>query len=372
MLETIKNFILEKTAENGKKSTDLFPHCTQGGKYKLLDECSWIGGFWPGLNFICYEMSGDVQYIDSARACMPRLKGDLDRMGASLGHDLGFLFSLSFYADYLLSGSEESKQVTIQAADTLMERYRAEGDYFQAWDVFPSEEHAAFFAENTTRMIIDCMYNMPLLYRAAEITGDRSYYDAAYKHSKTAQAHLVRKDGTTAHTFVFNVDGSPKYEQTWQGFADDSCWARGQAWAATGFALAYKFTKDESFLQTAKACADVFLRDVESDMIPKWDLSLKGDDTQSTDTSAASIAACGMMDIYDLTGEAKYKESAEKILFSLYENYSSKDKPEFDGLIDGATGHKPLEVDVNCALIYGDYYFAELAARLLEKTKTYW
>jgi len=372
MLENIKDFILEKTAKIADRSADLFPHCTIGGKYKLLDECSWIGGFWPGLNYICYELSGDSKYLNYAKASMPRLKRDLDRMGAALGHDLGFLFGLSFYADYLLNGDEESKQVTIQAADTLMERYRSKGDYFQAWDVFESEEHAAFFAENTTRMIVDCMYNMPLLYRAAELTGNQAYYDAAYKHSKTAQANLVRKDGTTAHTFVFNNDGSPKYQQTWQGFADDSCWARGQAWAVTGFALAYKFTKDESFLRTSEACAEVFLRDVEPDMIPKWDLSLHGDTAQPTDTSAAAIAACGMMDLYDLTGKTEYKDAAQKILCSLYENYSSKDMPEYEGLIGGATGHKPLEVDVDCSLIYGDYYFAELAARLLEKTKTYW
>lgn len=374
MLTQVKEFILEKTQKNNPRFGDLFPHCTKDGVYELLEHCSWIGGFYTGLNYLCYEMSGDEKYLQAAHKPMPRLKNELDVKGTKLGHDIGFLFSLSFYADYLLTGNEESKKVVIQAGDTLLKRFKPVGGYIQAWDVNLGvlEEHAAFFAENDTRMIIDCMYNLPLLFRCSELTGDQKYYDAAYTHAKTSQKYLVRSDYTTAHTFVFNEDGTPRYQRTWQGFADDSCWARGQAWAVTGFAMAYKFTGDESFLDTSIGCAKTFLERVEEDLIPKWDLVFKNDPSQPTDTSAAGIAACGLMDLYGFTKDEYYKETAQKMLASLYNNYSSKDQPENEGLINGATGHKPLNVDVNCSLIYGDYYFAELTARLLGSTKTYW
>lgn len=374
MMDEIKNFILTKTEKNDQRFRDLFPHRTQNGIYNLLEHCSWIGGFYPGLNYMCYEMSKDKKFIELARVPMQRLKNDLDTRGASLGHDIGFLFSLSSYADYLLTGNEEAKQTTIQAGDTLMQRFKPNGGYIQAWDVHLGEleEHADFFAENGTRMIIDCMYNLPLLFRCSELTGDKKYYDAAYTHAKTAQKYLVRDDYTTAHTFVFNEDGTPRYQRTWQGYADDSCWSRGQAWAVTGFAMAYKFTKDESFLETSKNCAKVFIDRLEDDMVPKWDLIFQHQKDVPTDTSAAGIAACGLMDLFDVTGDEYYKDTATKMLLSLYENYSSKDQPDNEGLINGATGHKPLEVDVNCSLIYGDYYFAELLARLTGCTKTFW
>lgn len=93
-----------------------------------------------------------------------------------------------------------------------------------------------FGIENLTRMIIDCMYNLPLLFRCYELSGDKKFYDAAYQHAKTAQKYLVREDYTTPHTFVFNEDGTPRYERTHQGAGGRFLLGARASGAITGFA----------------------------------------------------------------------------------------------------------------------------------------
>ncbi len=168
------------------------------------------------------------------------------------------LFSPASYADYKLTGSEAPKALTLQAGETLLKRFKTNGGYIQAWDQWGESE---FGIENLTRMIIDCMYNLPLLFRCYELSGDKKFYDAAYQHAKQRRNTLCVRIYTTPHTFVFNEDGTPRYERTHQGAADDSCWARGQGWAITGFAMAYRFTKDESFWKRQKLREDVLKDD---------------------------------------------------------------------------------------------------------------
>ena len=99
------------------------------------------------------------------------------------------------------------------------------------------------------RFIVDCMLNIPLLFWASEVTGNRKYYDAAYNHMKTSIANIIRPDASSYHTFFFDMaTNEPLRGETHQGFADDSSWARGQSWAVYGLALCYHYTHEEAIL----------------------------------------------------------------------------------------------------------------------------
>lgn len=88
--------------------------------------------------------------------------------------------------------------------------------------------------EQQGRMIIDCLLNLPLLYFASEMTGEDSYKKAAYAHAKQTQKYIVRPNNTTYHTYYFDIEtGKAKFGKTQQGYSDESCWARGQAWEFT-------------------------------------------------------------------------------------------------------------------------------------------
>ncbi len=358
-LNEIMHFVLERQEKNCKDIGVSFLHSTNSdGIYSPVDASTWTSGFYMGLNYLCYEMSGSAIFKATNDLLLLQMPPY-----TSMGHDIGMVFSPSVYADYKIFGTASSAEKTVAAAEALAARFKENGNYIKAWD---------WGTGNDYRMIIDTMYNLPILYRAYEITGDESFYDILYAHSVTAMTYLVRDDYTTAHTFIFNPDGTPSHEKTHQGYADDSCWARGQAWAITGFAMAYRFTGDEEFLDLSIALAEKYIELAEDNLIPKWDLSLKGDPEQPVDTSAAAIAANGFMEIYELSGKEEYRDLAYDILVELYENYSSKDAPARQGLICEAVGNMPSGKDISVSLIYGDYFFVELLSRFLGSSRGYW
>ncbi len=103
--------------------------------------------------------------------------------------------------------------------------------------------------------------------------GDESYKQAAYAHAKQTQKYIVRDNATTYHTYYFDVEtGAAIGGNTQQGYADDSCWARGQAWGIYGFTLSYLYTGDTSFLKTAQDLADYFIAELPADKVSYWDL----------------------------------------------------------------------------------------------------
>lgn len=363
-ISAAKKFICEKLAQTADKFADgKFPHGSKDGIYEPGSP-GWVGGFYTGLNYLCYEFSGDDAYRSKAEEASETLKNIFYNDNQAYNHDLGFTFLLSYYQDYLLTGSEDSKKVVIDAGDALLARADQKLGYIRGWNVWGKNK---FSQENQYRMIADSMCNIPLLFICTELTGDEKYREGAVRHARLTQQYLVRSNYTSAHTFVFTPDGEPKYEQTHQGAYDASCWARGQAWIINGMAFAYAKTGDSSFLDAAKNCIDTYLLKTETDMIPKWDLDYQRMEDEPRDSSAAGIIACGMMQIYDSTGDAFYYEAAKRIFKTLYESYSTKDDAKNEGLILHATGHKPNSQNVDVSLIYGDYYFAELTERLDDK-----
>ncbi|WP_082882227.1 glycoside hydrolase family 88 protein [Paenibacillus swuensis] len=373
-LEQAAQFILTKTKQNILSFGDQLPTGTAEGKYKFADNGFWVGGFWTGLNWLCYELSGDQQFSAAARASKSRFTQRLYEQQETLDHDIGFLYMPTFVADYKLTGNLEARKIALDAADRLKERFNEAGQFIQAWNVWESGE--AFSEENRGRIIIDCMYNLPLLFWAYEETGDEDYRRVAVAHADTCANTIIRPDFTTFHTYVFDPStGQPKFGQTFQGYADDSCWARGQTWAIGGYTYAYKYTGDKKYLELARKLTEVYIDRVEPDFIPLWDFSVPNPSEALRDTSAAAIAAASLLELAEhVEGEEKekYVQFADNTLQSLYHNYSTKELPDNEGLLVNACGHHPAGSDIDCSLIYGDYYFAEAVTRLLGKGKGYW
>ncbi len=373
-LNEMKQFILDKTKDNAMNFKDKLPFYSEDGKYTFNEYGGWTGGFWCGLNFLCYEMSKDKFYIEAARASRHRFVERLYEKPESLDHDIGFLYGLSCVADYKITGDEKAKKIALDAADALIARYNETGKFIQAWNVRTPGD--PFSEENRGRIIIDCMYNLPFLFWATEVTGDEKYKRVAVGHADTCAKYIIRSDYTSFHCYIFDPDtGKPKCGKTYQGYADDSCWSRGQSWAIGGFTYAYAYTGDKKYLEIAKKCADVFIDLLEDDNVPMWDFKLPDKDGEERDTSAGATAAASMLELSKHVADDErnyYVDCAKKILESLYSNYSTKDMADEQGLLLHGCGHKPKNKMVDCSLIYGDYYFAEAVARLLDDTVRYW
>lgn len=349
---------------------DSFPAPSSvGGSYPAIGNVEWTNGFWTGMLWLAAELSGESRYRDAALAQLPSFADRIARKIVVDHHDLGFLYTLSSCVGVRLAGDEASRRAALGAAELLLARYDPVARVIQAWGDFDDPAQRG-------RMIIDCNLNLPLLWWAGAQTGDPRYDAAATAHVAQAARLLVRPDFSTFHTFYVDTDtGQPRFGSTHQGFSDDSCWARGQAWGIYGFALAFRHTGDAAYATLASHLADYFLARLPSDGICCWDLIFTGDD-DVRDSSAAAITACGLLELADalpLTDPKRrtYEQAAVAMVTELDRAYLAPIEGA-NGVLAHAVYHWPNGVGVDESCIWGDYFHLEALMRLRRAWRPYW
>ena len=353
--------------------TDKFPsHSSVNNVYTQVENTSgWNTGFWTGILWHAYELTGDEKYKNVALGQIPSY---LYRIKNKLGvnhHDMGFVFSLSCVAAWKLAGSEEGKEAAILAADNLISRYKENGKFIQAWGNVNDPQD--------NRLIIDCLLNIPLLYWATEVTGDKKYDEMAWNHFNTTVGVCCRPDASTYHTYYFDPEtGAPVKGVTHQGAFDESAWARGQSWGVYGPMLTRTYKDSDAAMSVVKATASYFIDHLPEDYIPYWDLCFTDGSGEPRDTSSAAIASCGMLEALKYMDENDplrpiFKNAVNRMINSLIDNYLTKDIPESNGLLLHATYAKPQGIGIDEMNIWGDYFYIEALHRLLDPDwKLYW
>jgi len=343
----------------------------RGNRYDRVENVEWTPGFWVGLLWLAYQITGDEQHRRRADALIPGFAARLDAGGAGTEtHDLGFLYTLSCVAAWRLTGSAAARQLAIRAAHALAGRYWASARIVQAWGSLDDPDERG-------RFIIDSAMNMPLLFFAAEETGRREYRDIAVTHLDQCVRWLVRSTGSTAHTCFVDVEtGEPLRVRTHQGLSDESCWARGQAWALYGFALAYRYTGEERFREAARLIASYFVAHLLPDRICAWDLDLRAGDNPERDTSAAAIAASGLFELAsvlsaDDSDRRRLHDAADAMVDALTEGYVIAD-PDEHGILRGGICDRPHRRGVNECCLWGDYFYVEALARTQPGWSSFW
>lgn len=362
---------VEKTRNNISRFGDLFPHVSLNDKYELNDNTDWTDGFWSGLLWLCYEYSNDLIFKEKAEETVDSFRSRLNNNIVLEHHDIGFLYSLSSKAQWIIEKNEAARELTLRAADKLLSRWREKGQYLQAWGSKDDEMEGG-------RIIIDCLLNLPILYWASEQTGDPKYRNIAIAQADKSRRYLVRGDDSSYHTFFFNQEtGEPIGGATHQGYTNGSTWTRGQAWGVYGFALSYYYTKIPSYLETAKRVARYFIEHLPEDHISYWDFNAPVGDNTPRDSSAAAITACGLLELINhLKGDDPEKqyftEAAHKIMKSLVENYSTMNDKEAEGLLKHGSYHVHGNLAIDDYMIWGDYFYLEALMRLEKNHKGYW
>jgi unsaturated chondroitin disaccharide hydrolase len=360
---------IEYAAKVTKDNLETFAECFPGDQsnnliYPKMGNVSWTTGFYEGILWLLYELTGDKAFYNAAKAHSKMFTERLDKEIELDHHDMGFLFTLSSVADYKITGDEQAKKDGIRAADHLMKRYQPVGNFIQAWG--PMGQPDCY------RLIVDCLLNVPLLFWASETTGDKKYSDVAKKHIKTTLNNAIREDGSSYHTFYFDPKtGAPVKGVTAQGYADDSCWARGQAWAVYGTALAYRYTKDEAILDYYNKVTKCFISKLPEDYVPYWDMCFSDGSGQPRDTSAAAIAICGIIEMNKYFPNPEFMEYADKMLESLESKYTTEGKTS-NGILSDAMYNRNNGDNPECN-IWGDYFYIEALMRKKNPDwKLYW
>jgi unsaturated chondroitin disaccharide hydrolase len=342
--------------------------------YERCGDNDWVDSFWSGQLWLAYGETGDPVFLEAARRQRPYFAERLGRP-ESHTHDLGFLYTLSVVADHKLTGDPEARRLGLLAADALTKRFNPAGRFIQAWNAGPRTP-PELRERLRGKIIVDCMENLALLCWAAEASGEDRYREIAVAHAETSVRYLVRDDASTYHTYDFDPEsGRPLGGSTHQGYADESCWSRGQAWAIHGFAQLHAYTGLPLFLATARRLADYAVAELPADKVPYWDYRLPPEAPRYRDSSAAAITAAGLFLLADrLEGDeaaAAYREVAQAMLAALSADYTTTDTPGAEGLLRHGASHVKIGL-ADTMLPYGDYFYVEGLLRGLGRRQFAW
>ena len=361
-------FVLARIDAGLATFTDKFPAPSSiDGRYAPIENVEWTNGFWTGMLWLAYEITGEARYRAVAERHVASFERRLDQRINVDHHDLGFLYTLSCVSAYKLTADDAAKHSALRAAEMLLARYLPNAGIIQAWGDLSDPAQRG-------RMIIDCNLNLPLLYWATEITGEQSFRSAADMHVSRAAAHLARSDASTFHTFYMDgQSGAPLYGKTHQGHSDESCWARGQAWGIYGFPLVCRYSPATALNHLTIKLANYFLNRSPDDGICYWDLCFTSG-SQPRDSSAAAIAACGLLELAKSLAPPQaetYRAAAWAIVKALSREYLADALPA-NGVLKHAVYHMPNRVGVDESCIWGDYFYFEALMRLSRDWHPYW
>ncbi len=347
---------------------DQYPHNGDGMAYVLGANNHWMTSFWTGQLWLAYLVTGDPAYRAAAERQLSSFEHRLvNRIDES--HDLGFLYTLSARAQWQITGDAKAHDLAIAAADRLITRFHPVGQYIQAWGKMNDPFEGG-------RIIVDCLMNLPLLFWASDQTGDPKFAEIGLAHARTTLRYIVREDGSTFHTYFFNQEtGEPIGGKTAQGFADNSHWSRGQAWAIYGFALAADWTGAPDMLDAAQRVSERFWAELGDDLVPVWDFRLAPDAPRKRDSSAGAIAACGMMKLATLVDDpalsASLQERAQRMVARLTEA-CFEESPEAQGLLRDSSYNVSANRAVEQFMPFGDYFYLEALTKLSGVEVDFW
>jgi uncharacterized protein YyaL (SSP411 family) len=330
----------------------------------------WCSGFFGGSLWYLYQLTNDKQWQEQALR-YTLLLDSIQHL--TWHHDVGFMIGSSYLNAYRVKPNKSYKNVIVQTAKSLSTRYRSGAKIIQSWNVDKGWQSQRGW---TCPVIIDNMMNLELLFEATRLSGDSTFWHIAVNHANTTMANHFRPDASCYHVIDYDpATGKVLHKQTAQGYADNSVWARGQAWAVYGFTVCYRYTHDQRYLDQAVRTLNMLLRhkNMPDDLVPYWDLDAPNIPNEPRD---ASTAACIASALYEMDGYLPgngYMELADRILASLSTSaYRAPVGKNGCFLLMHSVGSIPHNNEIDVPLNYADYYYLEALCRrsaLLQSSK---
>lgn len=385
----------------GGMAADAYPVTAPGGgAWAEASAGYWVSGLFPGALWKIGDLTGDGSFhgyaqvwsaaiapatVDNAFRIWPSHKLWYDHTGDALARQR------------VIDAAEVRESVFVPLPDSDGENLGIRGLFRDPaqWDPNRSE----FPVDDWAGTAIDHMMDLKVTFWAARQTADAAMYDKSLRHARTVADLWVRPDGSTGHWGYVNRTTGQFATRQYQGYQDHTTWARGHSWAIYTLTVAARETKlagddaaSAGFLADAMRAADFWLEHerLPADGVPVWDFDAPlylPPAFQQRDSSAAAVAASGLLDLSDLAQRPdekyRYQQAAMTILESLatpkadggYLNVDASGDPDGSGILahgvyvhsystaTGNSGQVSNWVEMDHATIWGDYFFLEAVER---------
>ena len=415
------------------RPADGAPVFTVRGRYRSRGWTEWTQGFQFGSAVLQFDATGDPRFLDLARArTRERMASHLTHLGV---HDHGFN-NVSTYGGLWRLAREQRVDMPEWEVQFYELALKVSGAVqAQRWTIIPgggfihSFNGAQSLFVDTIRTLRALALSHALGHHLLEEQDARVNLLTRLIHHALATAQYAvyygaGRDtydvrGRVAHESLFNpANGAYRAPNSQQGYSPFSTWTRGLAWAMLGFAEQLEFlatvADDELtahggreavhtwMLEAAKATCDFYIeRAAAADGVPYWDTGAPGlgalgdwgarpsdpfNDHEPVDSSAAAIAAQGLLRLGHLLGAAgdSYTRAGLHVLATLLDEsgpYLSTD-PAHEGLLLHSVYHRPngwdhipenARVPRGESSQWGDYHLREAAllARRLARNERY-
>lgn len=325
----------------------------------------WTNGFWAGIMWLLYQDTSDERYAEIARYSEYQMEKCFD-LFYGLHHDVGFMFQPTAVADYRLTGSPRARKTALHAANLLAGRFNPAGRFIRAWNEVGDKDTRGW-------AIIDCMFNISLLYWASEETKDPRFRQIAMMHADTAMEHFIRPDGSVKHIVEFNPEtGEEIRSYGGQGYGEGSSWSRGQGWAVYGFAISYLHTGKKEYLDAAKRTAHYCMANIPENGILPLDFR-QPQEPEYEDSCGACVIAGGLLEIAGCVPESEkeiYRRAAVKILKAIEQNRADWTEG-CDAIVQNCSGAYH-DSSHHMTMTYADYFFIEAILKIRGKGILLW
>lgn len=354
------------TAVDGKG----FPHWADPttGKWVTTVDGDWTGGFFAGILWLGYHMTGDRELRNAAVKWGLRLRSRVHLKTAFKG---SYFYGCALGS--IVAQDAECENLALAAAESLREQYDP------ALHLIPlgTDAEEAGHASPVTSSI-DSLLASPLLYWASERNSCHTLRGIADQHTKRVLRNHFRLDGGIIQSSELDpTTGEVRRHFTHKGHSDHSVWGRAQAWGMLYSSMAYVSTHEDTFLRTSMQTADWWLANIPDDGVAYWDFDDPAIPVAPRDTAATAIASAALLRLAHVCpndfDRLKYQRAAERAVDTLVSRYLTR---EYDGgtgerrgmLTGGCFNNRPdarsSDRVTDAELIFGSYFLLECLSLL--------
>jgi hypothetical protein len=397
-----------RAIENAWEPSHGAPVFTVNGRYTSRGWTEWTQGFQFGSAILQYDATGEGWFLDQGRKRTVELMAPhITHVGV---HDHGFN-NVSTYGNLLRLLDEGRLPENEWERNFYVLALQCTGAVQAArWSTIKGGGGYIYSFNGPHSLFVDTIRSLRALAVSHKLghalMGENdqkiSLLDRLLDHARaTAQFNVFYGEGRdsydtipgrTVHEVVFNRnDGNARCPSSQQGYSPFTTWTRGLAWAMVGFAEqleflhAHNIAAPDFMMRAARATCDFYLAETPVCGVPYWDTGAPGlakmgdylgraadpyNDHEPVDSSAAAIAAQGLLRLGRLTGEEKYTQAGLTVAGTIFdEPYLSTD-PHHHGLLLHAVYHRPngwdnipagQKVPNGESCMWGDYHARELA-----------